>query len=160
MPLYPKEHQVTNAAADNILFCRQIHPEFFKSQTLQTRCFKGQKDPERLTPDGTPDTEYLALSVDIQTPFYNARQSFCRYWRNGRKTTGGVGFTFAEIMHLGLSLEYKPLPNNPHHWHIVFPRDKNTRKTHVKLLELASTRNWLYAPEDTLPINVPAKPKD
>ena len=142
----------------NILFFRQIHPDFFVSQTLQTRSFKGQNDPEQLTEQGTIDTEYFAISVDIRTPFYNARQSFERYQRNGWTTTGAVGLSWGEIAGLGLTLEPKPRPDNPHHWHIVLPPPKNKRKTHVSLKEFASIHNWLYAPTGVSDIILPAEP--
>ena len=142
--------------ADNILLFRQIHPDFFLSQTLQARSFKGQNDRERFTEQGKVDTEYFAISVDIQTPFYNPRQSFERYRRNGLRTAGVVGLTIGEVRALGLATEPKPRPENPHHWHIVLPREKNKRKTQVILLELASTRNWLYAPIGVLTIKLPA----
>ena len=144
--------------ADGILFLRNIHPKHFRSQTLQHRDFKGKKDDERLTPDGNVDEDYLATSVDISTPFYNAQQSYERYRRSGLSSTGVVGLTMREIMSLGLTLEHKPTKVNPHHWHIVFPKCKNGRSTSGKLLEFASQRGWLYAPYGTEAITSPAKP--
>ena len=48
----------------NILFSRQIHPDCFVSQTLQTRSLNGQNDRDRFTEHGEIDTEYFAMSTD------------------------------------------------------------------------------------------------
>lgn len=151
---------MTTAATprDNTLFFRNIHPCHFKYQTLQSRDFRGRNDPERLTPEGSVDTSYFAMSVDIEDPKNSAKQSYDRYLSQGRRTTGVIGLTRSEITSLGLALEPRPIPDNPFHWHLVFPEDKNKRDTHGELLGFASKRGWLYSPPDVLPIKQIQKP--
>jgi hypothetical protein len=142
----------------NTLFFRQIHPCHFKDQTLQSRDFKGKNDPEKLTLGGTVDTTYFAISVDIEDPQNSARQSYDRYLRQRRRTTGVVGLTMSEITSLGLTLTARPTLENDFHWHVVFPEGKNNRGTQGKLLGFASTRGWLYAPANVHPIKPVTKP--
>ena len=146
--------------ANYILFFRQIPSEHFQDQGIRSNDFKGQNDPERLTDDGSMDTDYFAISVDIQVPWNDAQRSFERYTQHGLSSTGVVGLTFDEIVSLNLILEHDPKPGNPYHWHIVFPQGTNTRGTHRKLSRFAAERNWCYALEGVLPIIPPAKPQN
>ena len=143
---------------DTTLFFRQIHPCHFIDQTLQSRDFKGRNDPEELMPTGAIDITYFAISVDIENPQNNAKQSYDRYLSHGRRTIGVVGLTRNEITSLGLTLAPRPISGNNFHWHIVFPEGKNTRDTHSKLLKFAADRGWLYAPTGVLPIKPVQKP--
>lgn len=139
---------------DNRLFFRQINPQLFRNQLLQSNNFQARPDPHRLNPDGTPDREYLAISVDIHVAWNNAKSSFDRYLRAGGATTGVVGILSREVESLGLTLRHVPYIGNPFHWHIVVPRDRNTRPVRNDLRAFASGRGWLYAPDgvaDILP---------
>lgn len=149
----------TNPAHD-ALFLRQIPSEHFQDQTIWSSDFKGQNDPERLTDEGEIDTDYFAISVDIQVPCNDPQLSFERYTQGGGNSTGVAGLTFREITSLGLILEPAPEVGNPYHWHIVFPKGKNTGSRHKALRRFAAERGWLYAPEGVLPINPPDKPQN
>ena len=140
------------------IFFKQIHPDHFKEQLLWKSDFQGKNDPECLTPEGTVDTSYFAISVDVEHPDNSAQQSYERYVGRGSKSTGVVGVTKAEISSLGLALESKPRKENRFHWHIVFPESKNTQSTHKKLRGFATLRGWVYVPTGTLQIRQTDKP--
>ena len=140
------------------IFFRQINPQLFRNQLLQSNNFQARTDPHRLTPQGTPDLDYLGISVDIHVAWNDAKSSFDRYLRAGGATTGVVGISSREIESLDLTLRHVPYIGNPFHWHIVVPKDKNTKRIRDWLRAFASDRGWLYARAGVDTIVPPAKP--
>ena len=143
---------------EDTIFFRQIHPGGFNDQILGKNNFQGRNDPERLTPQGSVDTSYFAVSLDIEHASNNAQQSYERHIARKLESTGVITLTKGEITSLGLSVEPRVRQDNPYHWHIIFPEDKNKASTHKKLRDRAIPRGWAYAPPWVLPISLIAKP--
>lgn len=127
----------------NRILLRQANP-------LVVRNGKAQKGLFRIDTD--PETGEHAISVELSSPEYSARDAYERHVGGRPETMGTVGVSMDEIARLNLRAKPNPLPDNPHHRLLVLPEDVSKSSNQNPLKTFAVTRGWLYAPPGTPPL--------
>lgn len=127
----------------NRILLRQANP-------LVVRNGKARKGLFRIDTD--PETGERAISVELSSPEYSARDAYERHCGGRPLTMGTVGVSMNEIAQLNLRATPDPLPDNPHHWLLLLPNDVSKSSIQNPLKTFAVNRGWLYAPPGTPPL--------
>ena len=135
--------EVSSQTRPNRILLRLANPLVVKNGKAQKGLFRIDTDLE---------TGERAISVELSSPEYSARDAYARHCGGRPPTMGTVGVSMSEMAQLNLPATPDQLPDNPHHWLLLLPDCVRKSSIQNPLNTFAVIRGWLYAPPGTPPL--------